>query len=63
MDKFTNNVVIGRVNINLLNNNLGIRDQVKHDVWLDLYNQTGSLTGGRIHLQIQWIYSRVLKPF
>lgn len=52
MDKFTGNAVIGRLNINLANNNLGIKDQTNHDLWLDLFDPKGVLTVGQIHIQI-----------
>lgn len=45
-DKFTQNEVIGRVTIPLKNNTYGLTDQNKKEIWLDLYERNGNLTGG-----------------
>lgn len=37
----------------------GLRDQLKHDEWYDL-EKFGNPTGGRIHLNLQWIHSKVI---
>lgn len=32
---------------------------MKHDQWLDLTDQSGKPSQGRIRLMLQWVYSRV----
>lgn len=37
-----------------------LRDQMKHDVWLDLRDRNSDVpTQGRIRLMLQWVYSKV----
>lgn len=37
-----------------------LRDQMKHDVWLDLREKNSDApTQGRIRLMLQWVYSKV----
>eukprot|EP01022_Parablepharisma_sp_SALTPOND_P017212 TRINITY_DN27054_c4_g1_i1.p1 TRINITY_DN27054_c4_g1~~TRINITY_DN27054_c4_g1_i1.p1 ORF type:complete len:483 (+),score=45.61 TRINITY_DN27054_c4_g1_i1:4703-6151(+) len=36
-----------------------IKDQLKHDMWLDLKNSKDEPISGRIHVFVQWVYSRV----
>ena len=45
---------IGSVSINVNT----LRDQLKHDEWFDL-ERYGSNAGGRLHLNLQWIHSKV----
>ena len=36
-----------------------LRDQMKHDQWLDLVDEKGQPTQGRVRLMLQWVYSKV----
>ena len=35
-----------------------LKDQYRHDEWFDLYDRSGHLAGGKIHLILQWIHSK-----
>lgn len=36
-----------------------LQDQMKHDQWLDLKDENGQPSQGRIRLMLQWVYSKV----
>ena len=50
-----NENIIGEIQIPISR----LSDQYKHDEWFDLMDIHGNLGAGRIHLSLNWIYSRV----
>jgi hypothetical protein len=46
---------LGTALINLIH----LRDQIKQDDWFRLYDDQGGSTDAIVHLQIQWIHSKV----
>jgi Ca2+-dependent lipid-binding protein len=36
-----------------------LQDQMKHDQWIDLRDEQGQPSQGRIRLMLQWVYSKV----
>ncbi|CAD8096841.1 unnamed protein product [Paramecium primaurelia] len=58
-DKYTPNIVIARVDLNLSNNGFNLKNQQLHDIWLDLYDINGNRSGSQLNIQIQWVYSKV----
>ena len=36
-----------------------LKDQQKHEDWFDLFDRNGHLVGGKLHLNLQWLFSRI----
>jgi len=36
-----------------------LKDQLVHDVWMDLRNQKGQIIPGKLHLMVQWTHSNL----
>ena len=36
-----------------------LSDQLKHDEWFELFDKNGKRSKSKIHLELQWIHSRV----
>jgi|LauGreDrversion4_2_1035121.scaffolds.fasta_scaffold224813_3 hypothetical protein len=54
-DTFGKDDLEGLCDFSLVN----LQDQMKHDIWLDLRDENGRPSKGRIRLMLQWIYSKV----
>jgi len=37
----------------------GLKDQLIHDVWLDLFGMDGKEILGKLHIKFQWIHSKI----
>ena len=40
-----------------------LSDQLKHEEWFELFDKNGKRSKSKIHLELQWIHSRVFYIF